>query len=303
MGSEAVSALKAVLSEWHDWYAETLSRLTELTLDDVVISWLLHVRPNVWRLAWAPYPSEQAQWPGLYLQPVLGEWWGPEGLAKSHAAAVGQYLLAQGILVGEPAFYFGGQIGHLAKLNEVAVLHQRGWQAERSLRHPIVAGASSWDEFIWGQVLSRFRFGLSGVSRRKGSTQSKPPPDWEGEPNMWIGPRRRSRAQQASLVRALLIAGLIFDGLPHRGAIRTWLAWEVELSGPWSGRNSTKTAWTLLQESRGYSGGMPHAKGNMGPKGSADPLYALREFEQNRMGSDRQMWAAMGIRPEPPNSL
>jgi hypothetical protein len=293
-----------VLGRWRGWYADTLVRLKDLTLDDVVISWLLHARPNVWCLAWEPYPSEREQWPGLYLQPVLGEWWGPEGLAESHAQTpMARDLLMRGVVVGEPAFYFGGQIGHLAKLNEVAVLHERGWQAQRSLRHPIVPGTSTWDEFIWGQVLSRFRFGLSGVSRRKGSTQSQPPPDWDGDPSGWIGPRRRSRAQQASLARALLVAGLIFDGVTHREAIRTWLAWEMELSGPWSGRDSTKAAWWFLQEGRSYSAGTPHARGRLGPKGSADPLYALREFEQNRMGSDRQMWAAIGIHPESPDSL
>jgi hypothetical protein len=294
----------STLSEWHDWYAETLSRLNDLTLDDVVISWLLHVRPNVWCLAWEPYLAEREQWPGLYLQPVLGEWWGPEGLAKSHAqTAMARDLFGRGVVVGEPAFYFGGQIGHLAKLNEVTVLHQRGWQAQRSLRQPIDPGGTPDDEFIWGQVLSRFRLGLSGVSRRKGSTQSKPPPDWDGDPDMWVGPRRRSRAQQASLVRALLVAGLIFDGVTHREAIRTWLAWEMELSGPWSGRDSTKAAWELLQESRRYSGGTPHSKGKWGPKGRSDPLYALREFEQNRMGSDRQIWAAIGIHPESSDSI
>ena len=215
-------------AEWREWYVETLARLKELTLDDVVISWLAHVRPNVWCLAWAPYPSEQKQWPGLYLQPVPGEWWGPEGLARSHAQTpVARDLLMRGVVVGEPGFYFGGQVGQLAKLNEIAVLHERGWQAQRSLRQPIVPGASSWDEFIWGQVLSRFRFGLSGVSSRKGSTQTRPPSDWPGDPTMWVGPRRRPRAQQASLVRALLMAGLVFDGflIEKRSAVGSGGKW------------------------------------------------------------------------------
>src|ERR1035437_2005863 len=124
----------AVFAEWRNWYAQVLGQLRELTIDDIVISWLAHVRPNVWRLAWAPYPAEQETWPGLYLQPVLGEWWGPEGLAKSHAQTpLARDLIYRGVVVGEPGFYFGGQIGHLAKLNEVAVLHERGWQATGSL--------------------------------------------------------------------------------------------------------------------------------------------------------------------------
>lgn len=270
---------KEVLAEWHGWYAETLPRLKELTLDDVVISWLLHVRPNVWCLAWEPYLSEREQWPGLYVQPVLGEWWGPEGLAKSHAQTpMARDLLMRGVVVGEPGFYFGGQIGHLAKLSEVAVLHERGWLAQRSLRHPIIPGASSWDELMWGQVLSRFRFGLSGVSRRKGSTQSKAPPDWDGDPDMWVGPRRRSQPQQASLVRALLVAGLIFDGVTHREAIRTWLAWEMELSGPWSRRRAIKDAWELLE---------------------LGDAYALRDFEESRAADNRRLWRVLGIDPGP----
>jgi hypothetical protein len=300
MGSEP--GRESTLVEWRDWYAQILADLPTLTLDDVVISWLAHVRPNVWCLAWEPYPSEREQWPGLCFQWTTGEWWGPEGLAESHAQTpMARDLLGRGVVVGEPAFYFGGQIGHLAKLNEVAVLHKRGWQAQRSLRRHIFPGETPDDEFMWGQVLSRFRLGLSGVSRRKGSAQPNPPPDWPS-PEMWVGPRRRSRAQQASLVRALLVAGLVFDGATHRNAIRTWLRWEIELSGPWSGREATKAAWELLEESRRYSGGTPHAKGKWGPKGSLDPLYALREFEQNRMGSDRQLWAAIGIYPEPQDS-
>ena len=265
----------AILAEWHDWYAEVLAQLQSLTLDDVVISWLVHVRPNVWRLAWEPYPAEREQWPGLYLQPVLGEWWGPEGLAKSHAQTpIGRDSKYRGIAVGEPGFYFGGQIGHLARLNEVAVLHQRGWQAQRSLRRPIVPGATPDDEFMWGQVLSRFRFGLAGVSRRKGSTQSQPPPDWDGDPSWWIGPRRRSKAQRASLIRALLIAGLVFDGVPHRAAIRAWLDWEVQLDGPSSGRQSVRRAHGWLHKD-----------------------LKLRDFEDSLAGSDRQLWRVLGIDP------
>jgi hypothetical protein len=262
------------LAEWHDWYASTLAQLRNLTLDDVVISWLAHVRPNVWRLAWPPYPAEQQQWPGPYLQPAVGEWWGPEGLAKSHATAVGKHLLTQGILVGEPGFYFGGQIGHLAKLNEVAVLHQRGWQVQGSLRLPVDPEATPHDEFIWRQVLARFRFALSGVSRRKGSTQTGPPPDWTGDPSGWIGPPRRSQAQRASVTRALLIAGLVFERVPHRKAIRAWLEWEVDLNGPTSGRESVRRAYGWLEDD-----------------------LKLRDFEDRTAASDRQIWRSIGIEP------
>ena len=82
MGSRLEPGQRSTPVEWHDWYADTLARLRELTLDDLVISWLAHVRPNVWCLAWEPYPAEREQWPGLHLQPVLGEWWGPDSLAR-----------------------------------------------------------------------------------------------------------------------------------------------------------------------------------------------------------------------------
>jgi hypothetical protein len=79
-----------------------------------------------------------------------------------------------------------------------------------------------------------------------------------------------------------LIAGLVFDGVMHRKAIRTWLDWEVELAGPWSGRDSTKAAFGLLH-------------GKRDELGRRD---ALRQFEENRAGSDRQLWRAIGIDPE-----
>jgi len=269
----------AVLAEWHDWYAQALAHLRELTLDDIVISWLAHVRPNVWRLAWEPHPVERAQWPGQYLQPALGEWWGPEGLARSHAqTAIGRDSIYRGVVAGEPGFYFSGQIGHLAKLNEVAILHQRGWQAKGSLRLPVDPTGTQDDEFAWGQALSRFRFGLAGVSRRKGSAQTKPPPDWPGDPAMWVGPRRRSSVQWASLLRALLIAGLVCDGVDHRPAIRAWLGWEIELSGPWSNRKAVKKAWKLLR---------------------LGDMYALRDFEEGRTADNRRLWKVLGIEPIP----
>jgi hypothetical protein len=138
------------------------------------------------------------------------------------------------------------------------------------------------------------RFTLRGVSKRKGSTQTQPA-DWPGDPDGWIGQPRRSRAQWASLVRALLIAGLVFDGVAHREAIRSWVVWEMELSGPWSRRESTKKAWALLEEGRRQAA---HNRAD-GPKGGWDPLYALREYEQNRSGSNRQLRRAIGIDPKP----
>lgn len=287
-----------MLTDWRTWYAETLAWLKDLTLDDVVISWLAHVRPNVWCLAWEPYPAEREQWPGLYLQPVLGEWWGPEGLAKSHAQTpLARDLLMRGIVVGEPAFYFGGQIGHLAKLNEVALLHQRGWVAKGALRTPVEPGSSPDDEFLWGQVLSRFRLDLSGVARRKGSTQ-KLPPDWPN-PSMWVGPRRRSRAQWASLARALLIAGLVFDGVKHRRAIRLWVRWEIELAGPWSGREAVREAWDSLRKIQALRAGHTPRPGTEEDLQVRDAFSYVREFEEGRAGADRQLWAVLGIEPEP----
>jgi hypothetical protein len=270
----------APLAAWHDWYRDLLASLPAMTTDEIVIAWLGRTRPNVRRLAWDPYPAERAAWPGLYVQPAMGEWWGPEGLAKSHKAAVGEHLLTQGILVGEPGFYFGGQIGHLAKLNEVAVLHQRRRQAKGSIHLPVDPVATPDQEFVWGQVLSRFRFGLAGVSRRKGSTQTQPPPDWSGDPSGWIGPPHRSRAQRDSLIRALLIAGLVFDGMPHREAIRKWVTWEIELAGPWSRQRVVRRAWWLLRV------------------GGSKCMYALRDFEEGQAANDRALWRALGIDPE-----
>jgi hypothetical protein len=108
------------------------------------------------------------------------------------------------------------------------------------------------------------------------SAERTPPPDWEGDPAMWTGRRRRSGVQRASLARALLIRGLVADGVSHRAAIRAWLGWEMELNGPFSGRPSVRRAYSWLQKD-----------------------YKLRDFEGSRTGSDRQIWQGLGIDPGP----
>lgn len=288
------------IAEWHDWYRDLLPSLPAMSPDEIVIAWLAQTRPNVWRLAWGPSPAERAAWPGLYVQGALGDWWGPEGLAQAHAQAFRQLQIPRPMPPGEPGYYLRAPIGQVASLSAVAIL-THGWDVRSRLKVPVAPADGPDQELALGNVLGMLRQSLAHVSLRKGSAQPTPPPDWDRDPALWTGPRRRSGVQRASLARALLIRGLVGEGVSHRPAIRLWLRWEIELSGPWSGHSSTRAAWELLQESRRYFGGTPHAKGKLESKGSRDPLYALREFEQDRMGSDRQIWAAIGIHPESPD--
>jgi len=263
-----------------------------MTTDEIVIAWLARTRPNVWRLAWDPYPAERALWPGLYVQPAMDDWWGPEGLAISHAQASRERYIFRLLPPGEPGYYLRSPIGQVASLSAVAILRQHGWDVRSRLRVPVAPGEGPDQEFGLRNVLGHLRFSLAHVSLRKVSADRTPPPDWEGDPAMWTGRRRRSGVQRARLARALLIRGLVADDVPHRTAIRTWIDWEIELAGPWSKRKSTKGAGAFLQKDR------RHAKGNPGPKGSWDPWYELRDFEEGQAANDRALWRALGIDPD-----
>ncbi|MBF6606386.1 MAG: hypothetical protein IVW53_12465 [Chloroflexi bacterium] len=76
------------LVRWRRWYARRLRSLDALTQDDIIASWLLRVRPNVWSLAWDPTPLDRSRWPGLYAAGADG-WWGPAGLAAEQPADIG----------------------------------------------------------------------------------------------------------------------------------------------------------------------------------------------------------------------
>lgn len=268
------------LAEWRDWYLDLIASLPAMTADDIVIAWLARTRPNVWRLAWDPYPAERAAWSGLYVGPAADEWWGPEGLALSQVQACREHHIWRPIPPGEPGYYLRPPIGQVASLSAVALLKEHGWDVRSRLRVPVAPSEGPDQEFAFRNVLGLMRHSLAHVALRKASADRTPPPDWDGDPALWTGRRRRSGVQRASLARALLIRGLVADGVRHRTAIRVWLDWEIELAGPWSRRRSTRSAWKLLRA------------------GDDASLYALRDFEESRAGADRQLWQALGIDPE-----
>jgi hypothetical protein len=49
---------------WRRWFAWTLRSLDAVTEDNIIASWLLRVRPNVWSLTREPTLVDRTRWPG-----------------------------------------------------------------------------------------------------------------------------------------------------------------------------------------------------------------------------------------------
>jgi hypothetical protein len=155
------------------------------------------------------------------------------------------------------------------------MMREHGWRLRRGKLTPVTAGAQQNASLL--KTLNVDGMRLRHVSQRKVGMYPPPPPDYEGDRRMWQDRPRRSGVHKESVARALLIRGLVSDGLSHRAAIRTWLGWEIELEGPWSKRRSLQIAARQLR---------------------AGDFYALRDFEESRAADDRSLWRALGIDPD-----
>jgi hypothetical protein len=260
------------LARWRRWYARTLRSLDGLTQDDIIASWLLRVRPNVWALAWEPTPIDQTRWPGQYVHDAAG-WWGPEDLAARQPAGL---AIAGGsslppIASGHPGFAFGRPISQVVPCGAVI----GSWRLDRAWKHRGTLGPFATENLRY--VRAMLRFDVAHVSRRKDIEPLPDAADWPDDPALWTGKRWRSGVQPAPLARVLLLWGLIDDGTPARAAVSLWLGWEIELDGP-----ATKSE--VVREAAAMLG-----------RANTDDRVLLHEFEASELGGARRYWRALGI--------
>lgn len=260
------------LARWRRWYARTLRSLDALTPDDIIASWLLRVRPNVWSLAWEPTPADQTRWPGQYVFDVAG-WWGPEGLAATQPAGLpiagGSAPLSIGS--GHPGFAFGRPISQVVPCGAIA----GRWRMDRAWDHRATLDPDTAENLR--HVRAMLRFYVTHVSRRKDIQPIPDPTDWPYDRAWWTGTRWRSGVQPAPLARALLLWGLIDEGTPARAAVSLWLRWEIDLDGPGAKSDVVRNAADLLRPA------------------NADDRVLLHEFEASQLGGARRYWRALGI--------
>ena len=260
------------LARWRRWYARTLRSLDALTSDDIIASWLLRVRPNVWSLAWVPKPADQTFWPGQYVLDTAG-WWGPEGLAGTQPAGLpiagGSDLLS--IASGHPGFAFGPPVSQVVPCGSIV----GRWRMDRAWEHRATLDPDAAENLR--PVRAMLRFDVAHVSRRKDIQPLPDPTDWPYDSGFWTGTRWRSGVQPAPLARALLLWGLVDGGTPARTAIRIWLHWEIELDGPAIGFEVMWDAADLLR------------------RANADDRFLLHQLEASQLGGTRRYWRALGI--------
>ena len=105
------------LVRWRLWYARMLRTYRTTSAEEILLSWLVRMPPNVWRLGSQPTAADQERWPGRYLL-TPDECWGPHELADEQLEALrAQYAqipslanwesIPLGAIVGKPGFAFG----------------------------------------------------------------------------------------------------------------------------------------------------------------------------------------------------
>jgi len=245
------------------WYARSIG--TRWSIRDVIHAWTLRVPPNVWNLGWPPTDAEIGAHPGRYLIHTDGSAWGPHDLSIARAGLGATLADSHGLVPGEigtGAFFFGPPVGELVRCSWTFA----AYGAEE--RHRLVSrAADSADEALsrlaYAIGIESMRLASAHVGKRKGVSPQ-------------TGRRYHKGVGTARLARSLLIWGLIEAGLSHRAAIRCWLGWEVALDGPAAKSPSVRRAADLAA--------------------SGADRDALRDFEENMRGANKQFWVAIGIR-------
>jgi len=289
-GGAALPIDPRTLARWRRWYARMQRTSRTTSAEEILLSWLVRMPPNVWRLGSQPTAAEQERWPGRYLLTPDG-WWGPHELADAQletlrAQCAGFPTLANwesiplGAIIGQPGFAFGTPPSSVAPCAAVTALPR----LRRRWAHRPRDG--SGDPYVWEGV--RHAIGLLRSSLAHVWLPQGPRPwadteraAWAAEtgadPAQWTGRRRRSGVQRAPLAATLLRRGLVEQGLSHRDAFRRWLIWEGELSGPALRNPGVRDAWHQVR-------GAPPT-GDVGLDGLLD---SWRD-------ADRRYWEVMGI--------
>ena len=290
-GSAALPIDRRTLARWRRWYARTLRTYRTTSAEEILLSWLVRMPPNVWYLGWQPSAADQEQWPGRYML-ALDHWWGPreladaqlEGLRAQYAQfpylADRQPIPLQGF-IGQPGFAFGTPPSSVAPCGSVTALPR----LRRAWAHRPHDG--SGDPLDWEGVrhaIGVVRQSLTHLWVRHGPRPwaDKERAAWAAETGLdpdvwWTGRRWRSGVQRAPLAAALLRRGLVEAGLSHRDAIRQWLVWEGELRGPAVRNPGVQDAWRQVR-----------GKTPAGDVGLDDFLDSWRD-------ADRRYWKLMGI--------
>jgi len=260
------------LARWRRWYARTLRSLVAMTQDDIIASWLLRVRPNVWSLAWEPTPLDRSRWPGLYAAGANG-WWGPAGLAAEQPTDIGFLGGSAPLSIGSgrSGFAFGRPVSQVVPCGAIV----GAWRMDRAWEHRASLDPATAENLR--HVRAMLRFDVAHASRRKDIQPLPDPTDWPHDPASWTGTRWRSGVQPAPLVRALLVWGLIDAGVSAHAAIRIWLRWEIELDGPAARSDVIRDGADLLR------------------RADAEDRVLLRELEASQLGGVRRYWRALGI--------
>lgn len=244
------------------WYARSIG--ARWSVRDVIHAWTLRVPPNVWNLGWPPTEAEVAAYRGRYLIHTDGTVWGPHDLAIARAESGAALADGHGRVrgeIGSGAFFFGPPIGELIRCSWTFA----AYGAEERQRLASRA-ADSADEALsrlaYAIGIESMRLASAHVGKRKGVSPQ-------------TGSRYRKGVGTARLARALLMWGLIEAGLSHRAAILRWLDWEVALGGPLAKSPSIRRASKLAA--------------------SGADRDALRDFEANMRGANKQFWVELGI--------
>jgi hypothetical protein len=278
------------LVRWRLWYARMLQTTRTTSAEEILLSWLVRMPPNVWRLGSQPTAAEQERWPGRYLL-TPDECWGPHELADEQLEALrAQYAgiptlanwesIPLGAIVGKPGFAFGTPPSSVAPYAAVTALPRlrRRWA-----RRPCDGSGDPYVTEGVRHAIGLLRGSLAHVWLPQGP---RPWADaeraaWAAEtgadPALWTGRRRRSGIQRAPLAATLLRRGLVEAGLSHRAAIREWLVWEGALRGPALRNPGVREAWHQVR-------GAPPT----GDVGLDDLLDSWRD-------ADRRYWGVMGI--------
>lgn len=281
---------RRTLARWRRWYARTLRTYRTTSAEEILLSWLVRMPPNVWRLGWAPTAADQERWPGRYML-ALDHWWGPreladaqlEGLRAQYAQfphlADRQPIPLQGF-IGQPGFAFGTPPSSVAPCAAVKALPR----LRRRWAHQPRDG--SGDPYVWEGVRHAIGFLRGSLAHVWLAQGPRPWADTEraawaaetgADPALWTGRRRRSGIQRAPLAATLLRRGLVEAGLSHRAAFRQWLVSEGDLSGPALRNPGVRDAWHQVR-------GAP-------PTGDVSLDGLLDSWRD----ADRRYWEVMGI--------